>query len=84
MIGEDFSAVNRLILTASGGPFLNLSEKDFHNITVSQALNHPNWSMGNKITIDSSTLMNKGFELIEAYWLFGLSKKLILLFTLNL
>ena len=77
LIGEDFSAVNRLILTASGGPFLNISEKDFHNITVSQALNHPNWSMGHKITIDSSTLMNKGFELIEAYWLFGLSEKKI-------
>ena len=77
LVGENINSVNRLVLTASGGPFLNLSKENFKNITVSQALKHPNWSMGNKITIDSSTLMNKGFELIEAFWLFGLSEKKI-------
>ena len=75
LIGEDLSAVNKLVLTASGGPFLNLSKEGFKNITVSQALKHPNWTMGHKITIDSATLMNKGFELIEAFWLFGVSEK---------
>tara|TARA_B100000902_G_C27316685_1_gene921761 strand:+ start:1932 stop:3098 length:1167 start_codon:yes stop_codon:yes gene_type:complete len=75
LIGEDKSSIKRLILTASGGPFLNLPNDDFNKITVNQALKHPNWSMGNKITIDSATLMNKGFELIEAFWLFGLSEK---------
>ena len=70
--GESVSAVERLILTASGGPFLHLDKKHFHNITVSQALSHPTWRMGNKITIDSATLMNKVLEVIEAFWLFGL------------
>jgi len=77
LVGEDYKSVDRLILTASGGPFLNLPEQQFNNISVSDALKHPNWKMGNKITIDSATLMNKGFELIEAYWLFGLSEKSI-------
>jgi 1-deoxy-D-xylulose-5-phosphate reductoisomerase len=70
--GENIDEVDRLILTASGGPFLNLDKKHFSAITVAQALNHPTWKMGNKITIDSATLMNKGLEVIEAFWLFGL------------
>ena len=72
LAGEDRSNVARLILTASGGPFLNTRKEDFHSILVEQALNHPNWKMGNKITIDSATLMNKGLEVIEAHWLFGI------------
>jgi 1-deoxy-D-xylulose-5-phosphate reductoisomerase len=75
--GENIDEVDRLILTASGGPFLNLDKKLFSTITVAQALNHPTWKMGNKITIDSATLMNKGLEVIEAFWLFGLSPKKI-------
>lgn len=63
--------VRRLILTASGGPFRTLSRKDLEEVTPGQALKHPNWSMGKKITIDSATLMNKGLEVIEARWLFG-------------
>jgi 1-deoxy-D-xylulose-5-phosphate reductoisomerase len=70
--GENTSDIERVILTASGGPFLNMNEEQFHKITVEQALNHPTWKMGNKITIDSATLMNKGLEVIEAFWLFGL------------
>lgn len=64
--------VQRLILTASGGPFRSFSLDQLSAVTVEQALNHPNWVMGPKVTVDSSTLMNKGLELIEAYWLFGL------------
>ncbi len=64
--------VRRLILTASGGPFRNYSKKDLERVTLAQALKHPNWSMGRKITIDSATLMNKGLEVIEARWLFGM------------
>ncbi len=70
--GENTNDIERVILTASGGPFLNMNEEQFHKITVEQALNHPTWKMGNKITIDSATLMNKGLEVIEAFWLFGL------------
>lgn len=70
LVGESADSVNKLILTASGGPFLNLEEKLFTQITVEKALKHPNWSMGSKISIDSATLMNKGLELIEAHWLF--------------
>ncbi len=70
--GEQHSAINRLILTASGGPFHHLPEHELKAVTVKQALNHPNWSMGSKITIDSATLMNKGLEVIEAHWLFRL------------
>ena len=70
--GESIAEVDRLILTASGGPFLNLDKDKFRAITVEQALNHPTWRMGNKITIDSATLMNKGLEVIEAFWLFDL------------
>lgn len=72
LAGEDPARVARLILTASGGPFLTTPGEAFSRITVEQALRHPNWSMGSKITIDSATLMNKGLEVIEAHWLFGL------------
>ncbi|WP_031514411.1 1-deoxy-D-xylulose-5-phosphate reductoisomerase [Desulfofalx alkaliphila] len=68
--GEDTKALSRLILTASGGPFRNLPQKEMDAITPEQALKHPNWNMGSKITIDSATLMNKGLEVIEARWLF--------------
>lgn len=72
LVGEDIKNISKLILTASGGPFLNLEKKEFSSITVAQALNHPNWKMGSKITIDSATLMNKGLEVIEAHYLFKL------------
>ncbi len=72
LAGEDRNQIAKLILTASGGPFLNTPTEEFRSLTVEQALNHPNWKMGNKITIDSATLMNKGLEVIEAHWLFGL------------
>lgn len=62
--------IERILLTASGGPFRGYSLKELKNVTVEQALKHPNWSMGNKITIDSATMMNKGLEVIEARWLF--------------
>ncbi|MBQ2152321.1 MAG: 1-deoxy-D-xylulose-5-phosphate reductoisomerase, partial [Clostridia bacterium] len=65
-------AVNRLILTASGGPFYGYSYEQLKSVTVEQALKHPNWSMGHKITIDSATMMNKGLEIIEAKWLFDM------------
>lgn len=71
--GENLNSVEKLLITASGGPFLNKSINELENVTVEQALNHPNWKMGNKITIDSATMMNKGLEVIEARWLFGLS-----------
>ncbi|MEO8573956.1 MAG: 1-deoxy-D-xylulose-5-phosphate reductoisomerase [Pyrinomonadaceae bacterium] len=69
--GEEKREVKRLVLTASGGPFREWSRNEMANATREQALNHPNWKMGEKITIDSATLMNKGFEVIEARWLFG-------------
>ncbi|MBA3352049.1 MAG: 1-deoxy-D-xylulose-5-phosphate reductoisomerase [Blastocatellia bacterium] len=69
--GERKNEVRRLILTASGGPFRTKSKQEIENATVEQALDHPNWKMGDKITIDSATLMNKGLEVIEARWLFG-------------
>lgn len=69
--------VRRLILTASGGPFRNRSREEMERVTVGEALNHPNWKMGPKITVDSATMMNKALEVIEARWLFGLpSEKL--------
>lgn len=71
--GEIKSEVKRLILTASGGPFRTRTKADIENATIEEALNHPNWKMGAKITIDSATLMNKGLEVIEAHWLFGFS-----------
>lgn len=72
MVGENLNEVEKLILTASGGPFLNKDKSFFETATVDEALNHPNWKMGSKITIDSATMMNKGLEVIEAHWLFGL------------
>ena len=69
------SEVRRIILTASGGPFRETSRKDFDSITSEQALKHPTWNMGPKITIDSATLFNKGLEMIEARWLFGVEMK---------
>jgi 1-deoxy-D-xylulose-5-phosphate reductoisomerase len=71
--GEKPERIKKIILTASGGPFRTFSLKQMENITVNEALNHPNWSMGPKITIDSSTMMNKGLEYIEAKWLFGVN-----------
>lgn len=73
----DKKEVKKLILTASGGPFFGKKRTELENVTVEQALNHPNWSMGAKITIDSASMMNKGLELIEAVWLFGVSPKAI-------
>jgi len=70
---ESISSITRLILTASGGPFREYSKEQLENVTIEEALNHPNWKMGNKITIDSATLMNKGFEIIEAKWLFDIN-----------
>lgn len=75
--GEPLKEVTKLILTASGGPFREFSKSELDNVTVEQALNHPNWKMGNKITIDSATLMNKGFEIIEAKWLFNIEAESI-------
>ncbi|HMA60002.1 MAG TPA: 1-deoxy-D-xylulose-5-phosphate reductoisomerase, partial [Halanaerobiales bacterium] len=63
--------LKNIILTASGGPFVNKSKKEMNKVTVKEALDHPNWDMGAKITIDSATMMNKGLEVIEAHWLFG-------------
>jgi len=71
LAGEGNNPVEKLILTASGGPFRNKSLSELEFVTKSQALKHPNWNMGAKITIDSATMMNKGFEIIEAKWLFG-------------
>ena len=69
---EQKSEVRRIVLTASGGPFRKTPLAAMHNVTPEQALAHPNWRMGNRITIDSATMMNKGFEVIEARWLFGM------------
>ena len=65
------SPIERIYLTASGGPFLRTPASELERVTVAEAVNHPRWKMGRKITVDSSTLMNKGFEMIEACWLFG-------------
>lgn len=70
--GEKRSQIARLILTASGGSFRDYDRSELENVTLAQALNHPNWSMGKKVTIDSATLMNKGLEVIEAHWLFDI------------
>lgn len=67
----EHSPIERIYLTASGGPFLRTPAHELKNVTVAEAVNHPRWKMGRKITVDSSTLMNKGFEVIEACWLFG-------------
>lgn len=73
LIGEKDNKAEKIILTASGGPFRNLPADKMHEVTLEDALRHPNWCMGSKITIDSASLMNKGLEIIEARWLFGLS-----------
>ena len=77
LAGEEPNPIEKIFLTASGGPFRGKKLDDLKNITKKQALKHPNWSMGAKITIDSATLMNKGLEVIEAKWLFDLSKEQI-------
>lgn len=77
LIGEDPDTVTRLIITASGGPFRALSTERLASVTVEDALHHPNWSMGAKITIDSATMLNKAFEIIEARWLFGIAPERI-------
>ena len=73
LVGEKHETIEKIILTASGGPFRNKKLNDLKKITKKEALNHPNWSMGDKITIDSSTLMNKGLEVIEAQFLFNVT-----------
>ena len=73
LVGERHEDIEKLILTASGGPFRNTPIEQLAHVTASDALKHPNWSMGAKITIDSATMMNKGFEMIEAKWLFGVT-----------
>ena len=72
LVGERHEDVTKLILTASGGPFRNTPIDQLPNMTAADALKHPNWDMGAKITIDSATMMNKGFEMLEAKWLFGI------------
>lgn len=72
LMGEDGNAIEKIILTASGGPFRTFSYEQMSSVTAAQALRHPNWDMGAKITIDSATMMNKGFEVIEARWLFDI------------
>jgi 1-deoxy-D-xylulose-5-phosphate reductoisomerase len=74
LVGE-VSAVDKILLTASGGPFRGMKREELATVTLAQALKHPNWSMGRKVTIDSATLMNKGLEVIEAKWLFGVDAK---------
>ena len=72
LVGEDMASVEKLLLTASGGPFRTFSLEKMQHVTATQALQHPNWEMGAKITIDSASMMNKGFEVIEARWLFDI------------
>ncbi len=72
LLGHQREDVHRLVLTASGGPFLNLSLAKLQDVSVKEALHHPNWEMGKKVTIDSASLMNKGLEVIEAHWLFDI------------
>jgi 1-deoxy-D-xylulose-5-phosphate reductoisomerase len=71
IVGEDYNEIEKILLTASGGPFRLMPEEQLKNVTKADALKHPTWTMGAKITIDSATMMNKGFEVIEARWLFG-------------
>lgn len=77
LMGEMNNPVQKIILTASGGPFLDFSEKEIKNVTAKQALNHPVWNMGDKVSIDSATMINKGLEAIEAKWLFDLNPEQI-------
>ena len=72
LVGESMEFVKKIIITASGGPFRTFSKEKMERVTVEDALKHPNWTMGSKITIDSATMMNKGLEIIEAYWLYDL------------
>lgn len=71
LVGEEYNRANKILLTASGGPFRKLSKEQLESVSVKDALTHPNWNMGAKVTIDSASMMNKGFEMIEARWLFG-------------
>jgi 1-deoxy-D-xylulose-5-phosphate reductoisomerase len=73
LMGESIESVSKLYLTASGGPFRNIRPDELEMVTKEQALKHPNWNMGDKITVDSASLMNKGLEVIEAHWLFGVA-----------
>ena len=77
LVGEFMNPIEKIILTCSGGPFREKSMEELKTVTVDDALAHPNWEMGAKITVDSASLMNKGFEVIEAHWLFGLPSKKI-------
>ena len=77
LIGEENNKLEKIYLTASGGPFRKFTREELKDVTTEQALKHPNWSMGNKITIDSASLMNKGLEVIEARWLFDLNPRQI-------
>jgi len=77
LAGESNNPIEKIILTASGGPFRTYSQEQLAHVTAKEALKHPNWNMGAKITIDSATLMNKGFEMIEAVWLFGVTTEQI-------
>lgn len=72
LIGEDIKNVKSLIITASGGAFRDYNKEELKNVTVKDALKHPNWQMGPKITVDSATMMNKGLEVIEAHYLFDM------------
>lgn len=77
LVGEDAKAIKQLIITASGGPFRTFDAEKLKSVTVKDALRHPNWDMGAKITIDSATMLNKAFEIIEAHWLFGIESNRI-------
>lgn len=77
LVGEDQNEITKILLTASGGPFRRFTTDQLQSVTCRQALQHPNWQMGAKITIDSATMMNKGFEMIEARWLFGVQPEQI-------
>jgi len=77
LAGESYDSIEKIYLTASGGPFLGMSLRELENVSKAQALCHPNWNMGAKITIDSATMMNKGLEVIEARWLFNLQPEQI-------
>ena len=77
MVGEDENPIDKILLTASGGPFRLKSMEEIAHVTKADALRHPTWDMGAKITIDSASMMNKGFEVIEAKWLFGVDAKQI-------
>lgn len=77
LMGNNKKNVSKILLTASGGPFRGMKKEELKSVTLEQALKHPNWSMGSKITIDSATMMNKGLEVIEAKWLFGMEAEQI-------